>query len=133
MMNVSGAGGTGGATPNITAHSSPGVATASPAGGMSTNATAHATGPPSVELESTTERASPKKRDEPPVDHTIVRQLVELSGNPRANIRKAYTPPINPYPSVYELAVVRKAEALESRARAELQNTKSEPDVNEQA
>ena len=139
MMNLSGANGIGGATPNITAHSSPSAATAGPAAAMNQTTPVQPSEPPSAESETSVEKASVKKRDEPVVNHTIVRQLVELSGNPQANIRnakeirKAYTPPINPYPSVYELAVVRKAEALESRARAELQNTEMEPEVDQQA
>lgn len=54
------------------------------------------------------------------------RQLLEVQGNPAATaenaarIQRELTPPKNPYPSVQELATVRKAQSVERAARDEL-------------
>ena len=61
------------------------------------------------------------------------RQLVEVQGNPAATAANAakvqheLSPPSNPYPSVQELATVRRAQAMERAARAELQD--ADPEV----
>ena len=132
LMEVSGASIGKGGNPNSTIFRHLGPEVAPPtSGGVSkpgrTNRVVH------------DEPAVPKKREEPVATDTIVRQLVELSGNPQANlrnaaeVRKAYTPPQTPCPTVGEQAVVRRAQAVESRARAEIRRGESEAEVDPQA
>jgi hypothetical protein len=80
-----------------------------------------------------TEQREKKKEDQEP---QLSRQLVEIQGNPEATaahaakVQRALSPPINPYPSVQELATVRRAEAMERAAKAELKEV--EPEVVDQ-
>ena len=73
-----------------------------------------------------------KVREDPPP--LTSRQLVEIQGNPEATaanaakVQRELSPPKNPYPSVQELATVRRAQAMERAARAEL-HQEVEPEV----
>lgn len=71
-----------------------------------------------------------KERKEDPTPAVSTRQLMEIQGNPSATaenaakVQRELSPPENPYPSVQELATVRRAQAMERAARAEIQDGK---------
>lgn len=72
------------------------------------------------------EKERSEKKPEP-VEKLSARQLIEIQGNPAATAENAAAvahdlmPPKNPYPSVQELATIKKAQAMESAARARMQ------------
>lgn len=84
------------------------------------------------QTENKTDREGEKKDREAP-QRLASRELVEVQGNPQATaanaakVQRELSPPTNPYPSVQELATVRRAQAMERAARAELQEV--EPEV----
>ena len=71
-------------------------------------------------------------KSEPAFEATLARQLVEIQGNPAATarqaaeVRKAYTPPQKPYPSVGDLAIAARARQMEERALEALSHPESE-------
>lgn len=75
------------------------------------------------------EEKSQKERELPAVSS---RQLMEIQGNPAATaenaakVQRELSPPENPYPSVQELATVRRAQAMERAARAEIHDSKTD-------
>lgn len=75
-----------------------------------------------------------REKSEPPFEAALARQLVEIQGNPAATarqaaqVRKAYTPPQKPYPSVGDLAIAARARRMEERALDALARPSSDPD-----
>ncbi|MGE0495244.1 MAG: hypothetical protein AB7S38_38920 [Vulcanimicrobiota bacterium] len=75
-----------------------------------------------------------REKPEPPFEAALARQLVEIQGNPAATarqaaqVRKAYTPPQKPYPSVGDLAIAARARRLEERALDALARPETDQD-----
>lgn len=87
-----------------------------------------AEGPAVEEFSLTSQESDKKEKSKPePVEQLSARQLIEIQGNPEATAQNAASvarelmPPTNPYPSVQDLATVKKAQAMEAAARDQMQ------------